>query len=285
MGFSFLAMCVCAALSLLGPRAAQAQSSTTGTIIGQVTDAQGAAIPGAVIVLTNVATNAAQPTVSNGSGRYSFTSLNPGVYTVSIKKDGFKEAVLKNQNVDVGKQLTLNIPMQVGTATQTVEVTATGAELQTLNSTVGDTIGNEAIMKLPSMARDANDLTNLQPNTSTDGGVAGADRDQNSFTLDGGNNSDDMDGSHASYTGTQGGKTSGAIPAPSESIEQFSIGVLNQTADINSAAGASVAMVTKRGTSAVHGSAYDYYLGSYLGANSWSNDRAIPFVPKPKSHQ
>ncbi|HXR97846.1 MAG TPA: carboxypeptidase-like regulatory domain-containing protein [Terriglobales bacterium] len=281
----FLALCVCAALSLLAPRAAQAQTSTAGTIVGQVTDAQGAAIPGAVIILTNTATGAAQPTVSNNAGRYTFTSLNPGVYNVTVKKDGFKEAQLKNQNVDVGKQLTLNVPMQVGTAAQTVEVTASGAELQTMNSTVGDTIGTDAIMKLPGLTRDANSLTNLQPNTSTDGGVAGADLDQNSFTLDGGNNSDDMDGSHASYTGTQGGNTSGTMPVPAESIEQFSIGTINQTADVNSAAGASINMVTKRGTSTVHGSAYEYYLGSYLSANTWANDRAIPFVPKSKSHQ
>ncbi|MGH9393236.1 MAG: hypothetical protein ACRD1E_03635, partial [Terriglobales bacterium] len=171
----------------------------------------------------------------------------------------------------------------VGAATQTVEVTSTGAELQTLNATVGETVSGDAIMKLPVLGRDANSLTMLQPNTANDGGVAGADSDQNTFTLDGGQNSDDMDGNHADYTGTQGGATSGVIPTPASSIEQFSVGVSNQTADVNSAAGSSVAMVTKRGTDAVHGSAYEYYLGSYLSANSWSNDRSN--VAKGKSHQ
>ncbi|HWG37483.1 MAG TPA: carboxypeptidase-like regulatory domain-containing protein [Terriglobales bacterium] len=280
----WMKLALCALVCALGLGAA-AQNTNSGTIIGQITDAQGAAIPGAVIVLTNTATNAAQPTVSNNVGRYTFVNLNPGTYTVDIKKDGFKEAVLKNQEVSVGKQLTLNVPMQVGAATQTVEVTASGAELQTLNSTVGQTVGADAILKLPAQTRDANSLTNLQPNTAMDGGVAGADRDQNTFTLDGGQNSDDMDGSHASYTGTQGGQTSGVMPVPTESIEQFSIGVINQTADVNSAAGASVSMVTKRGTDSVHGSAYEYYLGSKLGANTWSNDRAIPFVPKSVNHQ
>ncbi|MGH9481074.1 MAG: carboxypeptidase regulatory-like domain-containing protein, partial [Terriglobales bacterium] len=267
------------------PAGAIAQSSSSGTITGQVTDAQGKAIGGAVISLTNSATNGAQATISNDSGRYVFVNLQPGTYTVDVKKEGFKEALLKNQDVAVGKQLNLNVPMQVGASTQTVEVSATGAELQTLNATVGETLGSDAILKLPALSRDANSLTNLQPNTSTDGGVGGADRDQNSFTLDGGNNSDDMDGSHASYTGTQGGSTSGTIPVPAESIQQFSIGVINQTADVNSAAGSSVAMVTKRGTDTVHGSAYEYYLGSYLSANSWGNDQSIPFVPKGKSHQ
>ncbi|MGH9395010.1 MAG: carboxypeptidase regulatory-like domain-containing protein, partial [Terriglobales bacterium] len=280
-----LALVASAGLLWLAPSRASAQNTNSGTIVGQVTDAQGAAIQGAVIVLTNTATNSAQPTVSNNAGRYTFVNLNPGTYTVDIKKDGFKEAILKSQNVQVGKQLTLNVPMQVGSATQTVEVTASGAELQTLNATVGETVSSDAILKLPALSRDANSLTNLQPNTAGDGGVAGADRDQNTFTLDGGQNSDDMDGSHASYTGTQGGQTSGVMPVPAESIEQFSVGVMNQTADVNSAAGSSVSMVTKRGTDSLHGSAYEYYLGSYLGANSWKNDRTVPFVPKGKSHQ
>src|SRR6185437_16013625 len=114
-------------------------------------------------------------------------------------------------------------------------------------------------------------------------GVAGADSDQNSFTLDGGVNSDDMDGSHADYTGTQGGSTSGTIPTPAASIEQFSVGTSNQSADVNSAAGSSVAMVTKRGTDTLHGSVYEYYLGSYLAANDWGNNQQG--IARPKSHR
>jgi hypothetical protein len=278
-----LALLAVLGLVWMSPASAPAQNTTTGTITGQVTDAQGKAIVGAVILLTNNATQGATPTVSNAAGRFAFVNLQPGNYSVDVKKDGFKEAVLKSQDVTVGKQLTLNIPMQVGESTQTVEVTATGAELQTMNATVGSSISGDAIMMLPNLSRDANSLTNLQPNTAPDGGVAGADSDQNSFTLDGGVNSDDMDGSHADYTGTQGGSTSGTIPTPAASIEQFSVGVSNQSADVNSAAGSSVAMVTKRGTDTLHGSAYDYYLGSYLAANSWSNNRSG--TARPKQHQ
>ena len=104
---------------------APAQNTTSGTITGQVTDAQGKAINGAVITLTNLATNGSQATVSNDTGRYVFVNLQPGTYTLDVKKDGFKEATIKSQNVDVSKQLTLNVPMQVGAATQTVEVNET----------------------------------------------------------------------------------------------------------------------------------------------------------------
>jgi len=274
----------------MAPRSAAAQAANVGTVVGQITDAQGAAMAGAVVVLTNNATSGSQATVANSAGRYVFSNVNPGVYTLTVKKEGFKEAAVKNQAVDVGKQVTLNVPMQVGTATQTVEVTATGAELQTMNSTVGSSISGDAIIKLPNLGRDANALTMLQPNTAPDGGIAGADKDQNSYTLDGGSNSDDMDGSHSTYTPSSGstgngagGNPSGVIPTPADSIEQFSVGVSNQTADVNGSAGSAVAMVTRRGTDAVHGSAYEYYLGSYLAANSWTNNRTK--VVRPKSHQ
>ncbi|HEY7855661.1 MAG TPA: carboxypeptidase-like regulatory domain-containing protein, partial [Terriglobales bacterium] len=266
------------------------QATNVGTVTGQVTDAQGAAMVGATVLLTNNATNAAQATIANQSGRYVFSNVQPGTYTLTVKKQGFKDAVVKNQEVSVNKQLTLNVPMQVGVATQTVEVTASGAELQTMNSTVGSSVTGDAIVKLPNLGRDANALTTLQPNTAPDGGIAGADRDQNSYTLDGGSNSDDMDGSHSSYTpssgniGTgSGGNPSGVIPTPADSIEQFSVGVDNQTASFNGSAGSAVNMVTKRGTDAVHGSAYEYYLGSALGANTWVNNRTN--TRRPISHQ
>jgi len=266
------------------------QATNVGTVTGQVTDAQGGAMVGAVVVLTNTATNGSQATVSNNIGRYAFSNVQPGTYTLDVKKPGFKEALVKDQLVAVGKSLTLNVPMQVGTATQTVEVTATGAELQTMNATVGSTVSGDAIVKLPNLGRDANALTALQPNTAPDGGIAGANMDQNSYSLDGGSNSDEMDGAHSVYTPSSGsigsaagGNPSGVIPTPADSIEQFSVGVVNQTASFNGSAGSAVAMVTKRGTDAVHGSAYDYYLGSYLSANSWTNNQNG--APRAKSHQ
>ncbi|HVA62480.1 MAG TPA: carboxypeptidase-like regulatory domain-containing protein [Terriglobales bacterium] len=258
---------------------ARAQSTTAGSIIGQVTDAQGAAIVGATVLLENTATNGAQPTVTNSVGRFAYPVLQPGTYSLSIQKDGFKKAVVNNQVVQLGKPLTINVPMQVGTATQTVEVTATGADLQTMSATVGTTISSKAILELPALGRDANSLTMLQPNTEPDGSVAGATMDQNTYTLDGGSNSDDMDGSHNIYTPASGsistgtgGNPSGVIPTPAETIETFTVGVNNQSADINSAAGSTVTMATRRGTNTLHGSAYEYYLGSALGANSWSNN-------------
>ena len=114
-----------------------------------------------------------------------------------------------------------------------MEVSATvGADLQTTNATVGNTLTSAALMLLPNMGRDVSTLAVLQPGTTPSGMTAGAFSDQNVFMLDGGNNSDDMAGNNTSYvtnfTGTGGtqtnGSPSGIVPTPVESIEEFKVG-------------------------------------------------------------
>src|SRR6185312_2812653 len=117
VGTLLVALAAVCGLYLAAPAPAMSQNTTSGTVIGQVTDAQGKAIVGAVVLLTNTSTNAAQPTVTNSAGRFVMASLPPGTYNLSVKKDGFKEATVSNQVVSVGKQLTLNVAMQVGEAT------------------------------------------------------------------------------------------------------------------------------------------------------------------------
>ena len=101
----------------------------------------------------------------------------------------------QNQEVKVGVAITLNLALQVGGSNVVVEVTAVGTELQTMNATVGNTVTALAIDNLPSIGRDVNTFIELQPGVSPDGSVAGAVVDQSYFSLDGGNNTNDMDGS------------------------------------------------------------------------------------------
>jgi hypothetical protein len=143
---------------------------------------------------------------------------------------------------------------------------------------------------LPNFQRDANALATLQVGVTPSGQVAGTQTDQSSFTLDGGNNSDDMAGSYSAYTTSNGGGPSGVVPTPVESIEEFKVGISNQTADFNGAAGSLVQMVTKRGTNQFHGALYDYYYASDIGAaNTWKNDHTasagLPYTPLPDTHR
>lgn len=291
-----------AALSLTGA-SLFAQSTATGTVSGLITDAQGAVIPAAELKLIDKGTAVAKTAVANENGRYNFFNINPGLYDLVISKPGFSQAKFTDQKVEVGLVLTLDATLQVGAAATILEVTAqAGAELQTTNATVGSTISGTQLDSLPNIGRDANAFILLQPgvapsSTVTGGGqVAGAIGDQNSFQLDGGNNSSDMDGNQAVYTlasgtitGSAGGTPSGVVPTPIESIEEFKVSTSNQTADFNGSAGGQVQMVTKRGTNQFHGAAYEYLLSSYFSANLWKNNHTPSngqgFTPLPKTHQ
>jgi hypothetical protein len=271
---------------------AHAQSTSTGTVSGQVTDPQNAAVSGAEVILLDIAKNTAFTTVTNEEGRYNFVNVPPGLYDISVSKNGFIRAKAPGQKVTVGLVLTVNVTLQLGSVTETVVVTSVaGAELQTTNATVGTTLTGRNIELLTNLGRDANALFILQPAVSPTGEVAGAVRDQNTYQLDGGNNSDDMAGTTNTYTQAAGfigstatgGTPSGVMPTPAESIEEFRVGTTNQTADFNGSAGGQVQLVTKRGANQFHGSVYEHYLGSNFGANSWSNNRSN--TPLPSSHQ
>jgi len=283
--------------TFLSAAVAFSQSTSTGTISGIVTDPSGAAIAGAQVQLGDRATNTIRTLLTNNAGRYDFFNINPGLYDVTVTSAGFSETKFSQQKVDVGLVLTLNAKLQVGAANTIVEVAASaGAELQTTNATIGSTISGIQLDSLPNLGRDANAFILLQPGVAPGGQVAGAVSDQNSFQLDGGNNSSDMDGNSAQYTlssgtitGSAGGTPSGVVPTPIESIEEFKVATSNQTADFNGSAGGQIQMVTKRGTNQFHGAVYEYLLSSYFSANLWKNSHtpsgSLPYTPLAKTHQ
>lgn len=258
---------------------AWSQSTATGTVVGQVTDPSNAVVVGATVTLTDSTTGKSQTTTTNDAGRYIFSNVALGTYDVTIAKEGFAQTRVAQQSVDVGATTTINVAMKLGAATETVTVEATGAQLQTMNATVGTTIGFQNLQELPNLGRDASSLVELQPGISLNGSVAGAVRDQNTFQLDGGNNTNDMDGTMNTYTssfasgfaGSAGGPT-GVMPTPVESIEEFKVNVTGQTTDFNGSAGAQVQMATRRGGQSWHGSAYEFYFGSNFAANTWINN-------------
>jgi hypothetical protein len=284
-------MAICLGLLGIAALPAPAQSTATGTVSGLVTDSQSAVLRGAVVKLIDNATNAERETVSNEAGRYIFNNVPLGIYDLTVAQPGFRISRVRSQTVEVGLALTLNVTMDVGATSTTVEVTASaGAELQTVNSTIGSTISGDSMLLLPNLSRDASSLAVLQVGVTPSGQVAGTQNDQGVFQLDGGNNSDDMAGTYSSYTTSNGSATSGVAPTPIESIEEFKVGVTNQTADFNGAAGSQVQMVTKRGTNDFHGAAYDYFFATNVGAaNTWKDDHTpadgLLYTPLPKTHK
>lgn len=280
------------------------QATASSSIVGQVTDSTAAAIPGADVTVIDLSTKAARTTSTNEQGRYIFVNLAPGTYSIAVTKQGFSKSEVASQQIEIGTTATLNFKLELGTSTTTVEVKAVStAELQTTSATVGTTISGSALAALPNFGRDVTTLAVLQPGTTLGGNTAGAVQDQNTYTLDGGNNSDDMSGNSTSYTtnftgigGTQtGGNSSGILPTPVESIEEIKVNSFNQTADFNSSIGGQIVMATKRGTNQFHGSAYGYYFDTVLGAaNTWVNNHTpghdgkgnpLPYTPLISNHR
>ncbi len=277
---------------------AWAQTSSSGSISGEVTDKSGAAIAGATVEILDTSTNIATKATTNEAGRFIFSSVQPRKYRVTFSKSGFATHRFEEEEVQVGQVLTINEVMEVGKLETVVEVTtAPGAELQTVNASVGTTVSGPSLIYLPLFGSDASSLAIYQPGVSPSGAVAGAEYDQNTFQLDGGNNSNDMDGSMRDYTGSYakgsfggaGNPPSGVLPTPPDTIEEFKVSTAGQTADFNGSSGSQVQMVTKRGTDSFHGSAYYLYNSSDVGgANSWDNNHTpsgnLQYTPIPISH-
>src|ERR1700676_743231 len=269
-----------------------AQSSSSGTVSGTVTDSSGAVVADATVTLTNTASNSTRNTPTNDKGFYVFSSVAPGTYNVSITKAGFKTTVVAAQVVEVGRQLTVNATLEVGSISSTVEVSYTaGAELQTMDATVGATLSGETLVNLPNTSRDASTLAILQPGQNITGNVGGNASDQNTFQLDGGYATDDMSGDSNKYIKSFGSDTAGGtgamhsagvgqapsavVPIPVASVEEFKVSTANQTADFSGGAGSQVQVLTKRGTNPLHCGVYDYYADTtFGGANSWDNNTA-----------
>lgn len=304
---ALLALILCLGIAL----PVVAQSTNSGTVLGTVSDVSGAVVSDAAVTLTDLSTKSSRSVTTNGAGRYIFVDVNPGNYEITFVKQGFNTN--KTQvTAQVGQANTINMSLKVGGSTTVVEVTAVGNELQTLNSTIGNTVTGDALSNLPTLGRDTSSFVTLQAGVSPDGSAAGTVVDQTVFTLDGGNNSNDMDGSSGVYNpnfgddpagglfsnksnqisganlGINGGQPSGVMPTPIDSIEEFKVSTTNQTADVNNSSGMQVAIVTKRGTNTWHGTAYEYYLDNNFSGNTWDNNlgKGTPsFVPVPDWHR
>ncbi|QHN04587.1 carboxypeptidase regulatory-like domain-containing protein [Granulicella sp. WH15] len=270
-----------------------AQATSTGTVTGTVTDASGALIEGATITVVDIATKAKLSATTNKDGQYVLPNVPPSTYSISATKSGFATDQITGQPVGVGAQTTANFRLAIGSESTTIEVQASNADLQTLNSTVGESVDPVMVDSLPAIGRDVSSFASFQPGVTPGGSVAGTVSDQAVITLDGGSNSSDMDGNMQQYTGSFGNSTtggflgagsSGVMPMPQDSVEEFRVSTSGQTADFNNSSGSQSQIVTKRGRDRWTGTVYEYYLDSNIGANKWENNFQSLYTPKPSYH-
>lgn len=257
-------------VSIFGFTCAWAQVGTT-SLQGTVTDKTRATVADARVTLTNAAQGLQRASVTNTAGEYEFLALPPGTYSLTVEAPGFRKFEQKNIQLLVNNPATQNVTLEVGTATETVEVSAQTAALNTTDATLGIAFNENQVKELPMEGRNVPDLLSLQPGVvytsnradvpvsdTRSGAVNGARSDQSNVTLDGVGVNDE--GGHA-FTSV--------LPVTLDSVQEFRVTTTNADADQGGSSGAGVALVTKSGTNDFHGSAYEYLRNTYTSANDY----------------
>ena len=254
----------------------QVVSAQTGStsLRGTVSDASGAALPGASVVLSNEARGFNRTATTGSTGSYEFLQLPPGTYHVTVEMSGFRKVEQKEVALLVDTPSTINFKLDVGSKTEVVEVTAEGAVVNTTDASIGNAFGEAQVKELPMEGRNVPDLLTLQAgvtylgnreslneqqNDTRSGAVNGAHSDQTNITLDGVDVNDQVNG----YA------FSSVLPVTLDSMQEFRVTTTNYGADAGRSSGAQVSMVTKSGTNNFHGSLYEYLRNTYTSANDY----------------
>jgi hypothetical protein len=258
-----------------------AAQSTTGSIVGVVTDPSGAVVPDATVVVTDLGTNIETRTTADQSGNYVVTPLPIGQYSVTVEAKGFKRFVATGIKVNVQDRLRIDAQLQLGQAADTVEVQATAPLLERDTSTLGQVVDSQRIVDLPLNGRFFTRLAVLTTGTvptpsgardeNTGGFSANGVRPyQNNFILDGvDNNSLSQDlVSQASFV---------SGPAP-DAIGEFRVATNAMSAEYGRSGGAVLNVNIKSGTNGLHGTAYEFLRNSAMDAKNYYDpgDQDIP---------
>ncbi|MGB8011620.1 MAG: TonB-dependent receptor [Terriglobales bacterium] len=250
----------------MAPAVSSAQDAT-GRIVGTVYDPQGAVIPAVQITAINTATQDARTATTDKEGYFQILSLPIGNYKVSAEHSGFRTEMSAEQKLQINQALRIDFKMQVGTASQTIDVGAEAAPVETVNPTLGQSITGRTLTNMPLNGRDMLDLALLQPGVTEsnddNGGagnysIAGGRTDSVTFLLDGGNNNDLLDNSNL------------LDPNP-DAVAEFRLLTSDYTAEYGRNGGGVISIVTKSGTNQIHGSLFEFFRNRVLDANDYFN--------------
>jgi hypothetical protein len=254
-----------------------------GQLAGEVTDPSGAAVVGAELMLTNLATGIAQKMVTNERGVYLLANIEPGQYRITASAAGFKSFVQEPITVAVSAGLTLNIALALGDIAEKVIVTSEAPLLETASASFGQVVSQRHIQELPLNVRNPMGLVTLTPGVITHGdfgrdGIAsgievGRDQYGTDFQIGGGRtlaNEVLLDG--APNTSVDRGYL--AYTPPVDSTQEFKIEANSFSAEFDRTTGGVVNVVTKGGTNEFHGTAYEFYRSGGLDANDFFFNRS-----------
>ena len=256
---------------------ASAQSANS-SLHGTVADPKGALVAGAAVTLSSQATGFSRTVKTDDQGSYQFLEVPPSTYVMTVTAAGFATTKRDNVVLQVSSPTTANITLQVQGGSVIVDVTSEAPMVNTQDATLGNNFNARQLTDLPSEGRDPVAILSLQPgvtyigNTTNDqqnsdsrgGSVNGARSDQTNITLDGLDDNDQLEG----YA------FEGAMRTTLDSLQEFRVVTGNYDAGSGRSSGAQVSLVTKSGTNAFHGSAYEYYRPNFTVANDWFNKQS-----------
>ncbi len=270
--------------------AACAQTAATGTIAGTVTDASGAVVPNATVVITDTDTGAVRNITTNADGSYSVTFLQPGRYEVLLGGRGFGKIDRKNLNLTVGQILTIDASLAAAGVSTEVTVDTTPPLLDTEKTEVAQTVGAELISNLPVNARNWDTFVLLGPNVVPDGGSGlvsfhGVSGLYNQNYVDGANNNQML------FSETRGRASGAPYVYSLDSIKEFQSDISDYSAEFGQASGGVVNAITKSGTNQIHGDLFYYLRYPALNAldpySKWTalHNNGNPFLLTQPIHQ
>lgn len=239
-----------------------------GTITGVLTDATGASVPGAIIKTTNVRTGLSQQTVANSEGAFTLPYLPPGRYTVTAEKPGFRTAEATNVQVEVATTARVDLQMQVGQATETVQVTSAAPVVQSEQTSLGTVVNTKTIIDLPlSISGGLRD--NLAFTILTPGTVLSSPGDNNSLRVGGGlsaGHSMLLDGAEAN---SERRNDAGFQSVSTDAVAEFKVISNSYSAEYGRTGNGIINFTTKSGTNELHGSAFEYFRNEKLNARQF----------------
>jgi hypothetical protein len=262
--------------------------SQQGRIVGRVTDASGAVIPNAKVVITEIATGLSRTLQTNAAGDYFAPNLNPGVYSVTVEAPSFGKVARSGIRLEVATNLQLDFSLKPGSVSESVQVTGEQPMVDTVSDTLGGTLTNKAINELPLQGRDFQNLLMLRPGVQrTPGGGMlsitsnGLRTTQNNFMVDGADSNDIYYGdtvvNGAGVMGTP------ASHLPLDAIQEFN-DQQNQGSEFGWKPGAVVNIGLRSGTNDLHGTAYYFNRNSAYDARNYFSPPPNP-VPALNLHE
>jgi hypothetical protein len=280
---SFLAFCLAVVLGSL----AWGQV-TSGSVTGIVSDPSGAVIPGAKVTLTDMEKGYTYPATTDATGRYLLTNLPPSRYRLTAAMQGFRDFVQSGIVLDVGSRLSVDVHMQLGTPTQSVEVTGAAPVLSTQDAVTGQEINRTMINNLPLVDRNVMDLAFIAPGVTTVPGRAFSGGNGIDFVSNGGRNDTSevlIDGVAAtSYEPNTGINTPLYTPNV-DAVQEFKIMQNNYSAEEGFSGNTYINMVLRSGTNNFHGSVYEFLRNDKLDSNNWFSNASGGKLPPLRRNQ